>query len=96
MDVCINDCQIYHFDLWDRHFLAGSDMEEVTSGHAEMSHADPREAWACCICTYDNEYQATRCGMCQESRPGTWLCGTCTYENQPYAQKCEMCNSARQ
>lgn len=96
MDVCVNDRQIYHFDLWDRHFLADGNAEEVTSGHAEMSYADPRVAWACGTCTFENEYQAITCAMCQGSRPGAWPCAACTFENQPYAQRCEVCSSARQ
>merc|ERR1712187_807627 len=56
LDVCVNDYPIYHFDLWDRHFLAEERHEEVTSGHAEMSHAVARRViWACTACTYHNE-----------------------------------------
>lgn len=96
IDVCVNACPIYHFDLWDRHFLAEGEIVEVTSGHAEMSHADPRVAWACGACTFENDSQAINCEMCEEPRPGRWHCSTCTYENHPHVTLCEMCNSARQ
>ena len=41
VDVHVNGQAVYHFDLWDRHFLTCGGDEELTSGHAEMSAAGP-------------------------------------------------------
>lgn len=79
-DVCVNARPVYHFDLWDRHFLAEGDLigghVEVTSGHAEMSRADPLGAWACDVAHARTSLalSSAQCAQRSDRTPGHVAC----------------------
>ena len=67
-------------------------------------------AWACGVCTFENNHSSSHCQMCNNEQSqqqqlgnvfssGTsgrmWICSQCTYSNSHSVVTCEMCDGSR-